>query len=451
MQRRFQKANRNQILLLPPSIDDWVAEEHLARFIWDCVETFDLKPFYQAYANEGAPPYDPQMMLATLLYAWATGTRSSRKIAKACEDQVPYRWLTGNIMPDHCAFARFRTRHESDIRGLFTQVLTLCQETGLIRLGRVFLDGTKIQGNSALSSSHTKEYFDKEIARLVEESKAADDTDDKKYGNDKRGDELPAKMKSTSGRLERLRQAQERLERKAAEERVAQEKVLADRADEEQRTGKKKGGRKPVSPNDAVNHDRKANATEPESRIMKGNKGFVQGYNGQAVVTDGQIIIAAEVTQDENDIHQLVPMLTAVTESLEDAGIEQTPKALAADAGYWHDGLDIQRIENEGPELFIATANRHKERKSVEQEPAPRGRIPKDASKLERMTRKLRTERGKAVYRQRCQTVEPVFGQIKSAMGFDRFLRRGLKAVQSEWLLICACCNLLKLHRFAFS
>lgn len=451
MQRRFLKANRNQILLLPPSIDDWVAEEHLARFIWDCVASFDLKPFYQAYANDGAPPYDPQMMLATLLYAWATGTRSSRKIAKACEEQVPYRWLTGNIMPDHCAFARFRSRHESDIRGLFTQILVLCQEAGLVRLGRVFLDGTKIQANASLSASHTKEYFDKEIARLVEESKAADDTDDTKYGPGKRGDELPTNMKSTAERLERLRQAQERLERKAEEERVAQEKVLADRADEEQRTGKKKGGRKPVSPNAAVKHDRKANATEPESRIMKGKKGFVQGYNGQAVVTEGQIILVAEVTQDENDIHQLVPMHTAMTESLEDADIEQRPKALAADAGYWHEGLDVQGIESKGTELFIATANRHKERESAAQEPAPRGRIPKDASKQERMTRKLRTERGKAVYRQRCQTVEPVFGQIKSAMGFDRFLRRGLKAVQSEWLLICACCNLLKLHRFAFS
>ena len=452
MQRRFQKANRKQMFLLPPSIDHWVSGEHLARFIWDCVETFDLKPFYDVYADEGAPPYDPQMMLATLLYAWSTGIRSSRLIAKACEEQIPFRWLMANIMPDHCAFARFRSRHEAQISGLFTQILALCQESGLVRLGRVFLDGTKIKGNAALSSSHTKEYFEKEIARLVKESKTADEEEERKYGQGLRAnDELPENLKSSTERLGRLRQAREVLEKKAAEERQAQEEVIRKREEEEKQNGKKKGGRKPAAPEDVVNHERKANATDPESRIMKGKNGFVQGYNSQAVVTEDQIIISAVVTQDENDVHQLGPMLAAAEQDLEEAGIEQIPQALAADAGYWQEGLDVQGIEQDGPELFIATANRHKEKQAAKQEPPPRGRIPDKASKQERMTRKLRTKRGKAVYSLRGQTIEPVFGQIKSIMGFTQFLRRGLKAVQSEWQLICACFNLRKLHRFAFS
>ncbi len=450
MQRRFQKANRKQMFLLPPSIDNWVSGEHLARFIWDCVETFDLKPFYDAYADDGAPPYDPQMMLATLLYAWSTSIRSSRQIAKACEEQIPFRWLTANLMPDHCAFARFRSRHEAEIGGLFTQILALCQEAGLVRLGRVFLDGTKIKGNTALSSSHTKEYFEKEIARLVKESKAADEEEDRRYGQGMRGDELPENLKSSTERLGRLRQAQEVLKKKAAEERQAQEEVIRKREEEEKQTGKKKGGRKPSSPDDVVNQERKANTTDPESRIMKGKNGFVQGYNSQAVVTEDQIIISAVVTQEENDLHQLVPMIAVAEQNLEEAGIEQTPQALAADAGYWHEGLDVQGIEEEGPELFIATANRHKEKQAAGQEPPPRGRILDKASKQERMTRKLRTKRGKKVYSLRGQTIEPVFGQIKSAMGFTQFLRRGLKAVQSEWQLICACFNLRKLHCFAF-
>lgn len=450
MKRRFQKPNRAQLHLLPLSVDQWVPDEHLARFLWDTIESLDLAAFYDSYATEGAPPYNPQMMLATLLYAWSTGTRSSRKIAKACQEQIPYRWLTGNIMPDHCAFARFLSRHEQAINALFVQVLSLCHDVGLVRVGKVFLDGTKIKANAALAASHTRKHIEAEIAKMLAEAKRTDEAEDRKYGSDKRGDELPEQWSKSSGRLARLQEARVQLEKKAAAERQAQEELIRTRAEEEQQTGRKRRGRKPKAPEDMVNGERKANATDPASRIMKSREGYLQGFNSQAVVTEDQIIVAAQVTQEENDLHQLEPMLEEVEERLLEAGVEESVKALAADAGYWRDNLDVPEIEKEGTKLFIATANRLKQERANHEEPPPRGRISTEAGARERMTRKLRTKAGQAVYKLRCQTVEPVFGQIKSVMGFRQFLRRGLSAVQSEWSLICLCFNLLKLHRAAF-
>lgn len=446
MSRRFHKANRSQLHLLPISIDQWVEENHLARFLWDCVEHFNLGQFYAAYGDEGAPPYDPQMMLATLLYAWCLGICSSRRIAKACEDQVPFRWLTGNIQPDHCAFARFRSRHEEAINHLFVQVLSLCHEAGLAKVGKVYLDGTKMQANGALAANRTLAHLEQEIAKMHEEMKATDAAEDAQHGKDRRGDELPAELRGKRERLARLEQAKERLELAAAAERVEQEQKLAKRKKEEEQSGKKKPGRKPADPDAVVNHDRKANTTDPESRIMKTRQGHVQGYNAQAIVTADQCIVSAEITQQENDVHQLEPMLNAMEAILEAAGIEERPRTLAADAGYWHDQLEVEQLEKTGPELFIATASRLREAQAGQAEGSPQGRIPNDIDPKQRMTRKLRTKAGRAVYKLRSQTVEPVFGQIKSIMGCRGFLRRGLEAVQSEWSLICACFNLRKLY-----
>lgn len=450
MRRRFHKANRSQLHLLPISIDQWVEDNHLARFLWDCVEQFNLGQFYAAYGDEGAPPYDPQMMLATLLYAWCLGIRSSRRIAKACEDQVPFRWLTGNIRPDHCAFARFRSRHEEAINHLFVQVLSLCHEAGLVKVGKVYLDGTKMQAHGSLAANRTLAHLEQEIAKMQEEMKAVDAADDARYGKDRRGDELPPELRGKGERLARLQAAKERLELAAAAERVEQEQKLAKRAEEEQQSGKKKPGRKPADPDAVVNHDRKANTTDPASRIMKTRQGHVQGYNAQAIVTADQCIVSAEITQEENDVHQLEPMLTALEATLDAAGIEERPRTLAADAGYWHDQLDVAKLERSGPELFIATASRLHEAQALQAEGPPQGRIPDDIAPKQRMTRKLRTKAGQAIYKLRSQTVEPVFGQIKSIMGCRGFLRRGMEAVQSEWSLICACFNLRKLYTAAY-
>ena len=447
MRRRFNKPNRSQLHLLPISIDQWVEENHLARFLWDCVEHFNLGQFYAAYGDEGAPPYDPQMMLATLLYAWCMGIRSSRRIAQACEDQVPFRWLTGNIRPDHCAFARFRSRHEEAINHLFAQVLSLCHEAGLAKVGKVYLDGTKMQASASLAANRTLAHLEQEIVKMHQEMKDADAADDARHGKDRRGDELPAGLRGKRERLARLQEAKARLELAATAERLVQESKLAKRAEEEEQSGKKKPGRKPASPDAVVNHERKANPTDPASRIMKTRQGHVQGFNAQAIVTAGQCIVSAEITQEENDVHQLEPMLAALAATLEAAGIEDRPQTLAADAGYWHDQLEVTKLEKEGPELFIATASRLKE---AQAEGSPQGRIPDDITPKQRMARKLRTKVGRAVYKLRSQTVEPVFGQIKSIMGCRSFLRRGLEAVQSEWSLICACFNLRKLYRAAY-
>ena len=450
MHRRFHKLNRSQLHLLPISTDQWVEEDHLARFLWDCVEHFNLGQFYAAYGDEGAPPYDPQMMLATLLYAWCLGIRSSRRIAKACEDQVPFRWLTGNIRPDHCAFARFRSRHEEAINHLFAQVLLLCHEAGLAKVGKVYLDGTKMQANGSLAANRTLAHLEQEIVKMHKEMKAADAAEDARHGKESQGDELPPDLRSKRERLTRLQEAKERLELAATAERLVQEEKLAKRAEEEQQSGKKKPGRKPASPEAVINHDRKANPTDPASRIMKTRQGHVQGFNAQAIVTAGQCIVSAEITQEENDVHQLEPMLAVLEATLEAAGIEDRPQALAADAGYWHDQLDITELEQDGPELFIATASRLREAQAHQAEGSPQGRIPDDITPKQRMTRKLRTQDGRAVYKLRSQTVEPVFGQIKSVMGCRDFLRRGLDAVQSEWSLICACFNLRKLYMAAY-
>ena len=447
MGRGFIAGDRNQLLLLSPSVDKWVPVNHVVRFIRDIVQQMKLSTFYLSYGTEGRPPYDPAMMLAVLIYAYCQGRRSSRKISKACEEELPYRWLTGNTVPDHCAISRFRSRHEKQMKTVFCEILSVCAEAGLVRVGDIYLDGTKIKGNASLSANRTHDQLDKEIEKILEEAKAVDEEDDKRFGPTRRGDELPEDMEDPGSRLARLKEAKARLEAKAKEEREGQAKKLRDRKEEEKASGRKKPGPKPKDPEDAVRQDRKANATDPDSRIMKTRQRHVQGFNSQAVVSKDQIILGAEVTQEENDLHQLEPMIRETQESLDAAGIEKDIDTCTADTGYWRDDLSVKSIEANGPELFIAVQKNSKQREQCLGEEHSCGRTPANASSRERMGRKLRTKRGKAKYRLRSQTVEPVFGQIKAAMGLYGFMCRGIDAVRSEWKLICACHNLMKLFR----
>jgi transposase len=447
MSRGFIAGDRNQLLLLPPSVDKWVPVNHMVRFIWDIVKQMNLAAFYLSYGIEGRPPYDPAMMLAVLVYAYCQGRRSSRKIAKACEEELPYRWLTGNTVPDHCAIARFRARHEGLMKEVFCEILSLCAEAGLVRVGDVYLDGTKIKGSASLAANRTLDQLNKEIERMLEEARTEDEEEDRHLGPHRRGDELPEGMEDPGSRLARLEEAKARLEAKAEAEREEQAKKLRDREEEEKASGRKKPGPKPKDPEDAVRGDRKANATDPDSRIMKTRQGHVQGYNGQAVVSKDQIILGAEVTQEENDLHQLEPMIHETRQSLDGAGIDKGIDTCTADTGYWRDDLPVESIEANGPELLIAVQKDSKQRQQCLDEEHSCGRTPANASSRERMGRKLRTKRGKAKYKLRSQTVEPVFGQIKAAMGIHGFLRRGIDAVRSEWKLICACHNLMKLFR----
>lgn len=446
----FLPYDQDQLFLLPPSIDEWVPEGSLPRFIDEVVETLDLKGrlqgFYERYRADGwgRAAYHPKMMVKVLLYAYCHGVTSSRRIARGLENDVGLRYLSANQQPDFRTIADFRKDNLETLRGLHLEVLELCREAGLMKMGRVALDGRKVAGNAALARNRTREALEAEVDRILAEAERVDAEEDALYGEENRGDELPEELRSSKGRLERLQQAMQRLEAAEREAREAQEQKIAEREEEEARTGKKKRGRKPKAPDEVVNTDAKANTTDPDSRIMKARKGYVQGYNCQAVVDcQSQVIVAQAVTQEENDYAQLAPMLA---ECEKQTGTR--PRELLADAGYWTD--ENAECEDEETELFIATKKDWKQRRELAEKGSPRGRIPENASVREKMERKLLTVRGRAAYRQRGSTVEPVFGQM-STRGLNRFVMRGREKVSMEWALWSATHNMLKLWRFGYA
>ena len=434
---------------MPPSMREWLREEDLAWFIVDAVEQMDLGEFYAAYRNDGwgAAAYDPTMMVAVLLYAYCQGLRSSRRIAMALERDVGFRVVAANQQPDFRTICRFRAEHEEALEALFVEVLRLCHEAGLVKLGVVALDGTKVAANAALAANRSHEAIEEEVQRMLAEAKATDAEEDTRYGPDRRGDELPEGLGRRAERLGRLKEAKERLERQAEAAAKTAQEHLKQRQTEEEATGKKKRGRKPKVVQATPSDESKANTTDPESRIMKSRQGYVQGYNAQAVVSEDQVIVAVGVTQEANDVQQLEPMLQSMEHTLKAAGIEDRPKAGLADAGYWSEANVKACSCPEMPELLIATTKDWKQRKMLREKGCPRGRMPKGLSTRDRMERKLLTKRGRALYKMRGVVVEPVFGQVKDGQGFRRFMRRGLGAAQSEWSLVATTHNLLKLWR----
>jgi len=441
--------NREQGYLMPPSLREWIAESDLAWFILDAVEQMDLGEFYAAYRNDGwgAAAYDPAMMVGVLLYAYCQGIRSSRKIDRALERDVGFRVVAANQQPDFRTICRFRAEHEKALEWLFVQVLWLCREAGLVKLGMVALDGTKVAANAALEANRNHKAIEEEVSRMLAEAKQVDAEEDTLFGPEQRGDELPEGLGRRVERLKRLQEAKSRLEKEAAAAARALQENLEQRQAEETASGKKKRGRKPKAVETAPVEEAKANITDPDSRIMKTRQGYVQGYNAQAIVSQDQIIVATGVTQEANDVQQLKPMLEALERSLEAAGIENRPRAALADAGYWSEANVTSCTCPEGPELLIATTKDWKQRKALRERGCPRGRIPKGLSPREQMERKLLTRRGRRMYRRRGITVEPVLGQMKEGQGCRRFMRRGLLAVQSEWSLMGTTHNLLKLWR----
>jgi len=449
MAYNFLKSNRDQMYLMPVSIRDWLPEGHLAWFIIDVVKEFDLTSFYGKHRSDGwgRAAYEPMMMVSLLLYAYSLGIRSSRQIERACEVDVSFRVITANQRPDYSTICRFRKENEEELGKLFTAVLELCAQAGLVKVGVVSLDGTKMKGNAALAANRTYDYLEKEVKRMLQEADAADAKDDVEYGRERRGDELPKELARRESRLARLREAKAQLEQQAQEKAALQEAKIKAREEEQQASGEKKRGRKLKEPDKNPDPNKaKANLTDVDSRIMKTRNGYVQGYNGQAVVTKEQIIVAAEVTQQQNDVQQLHPMLKRTDEELKAAGVKSKVRVVLADAGYYSE-RNILDADPSGPELLLATKKSHKQQEAMRDKVCPRGRIPNSASVRERMERKLLTKRGKALYKLRSQTVEPVFGQLKGCRGSGTFLRRGLAAVNSEWRLICATHNLLKLWR----
>ena len=443
------KLNREQGYLVPPSLREWLAEGDLVWFILNTVEQMDLREFYAACRNDGwgAAAYDPAMMVGVLLYGYCQGIRSSRKIARALERDVGFRIIAANQQPDFRTICRFRSQHEDALERLFVQVLRLCREAGLVKLGVVALDGAKVAANASLAANRSYQAIEEEVRGMLAEAKQVDAEEDALFGPEKRGDELPEGLGRRVELLKRLKEAKVRLEKEAEEAARAVQEHLERRRAEEAASGKKKRGPKPKVVEPTPAQEAKANPSDPDSQIMKTRQGYVQGYNVQAIVSQDQIIVATGVTQEANDVQQLKPMLETMESSLEAADIEDRPRAVLADTGYWSEANVMSCTCPEGPELLIATTKDWKQRKALHERGCPRGRIPKGLSPRERMERKLLTQRGRLMYRLRGITVEPVLGQVKEGQGCRRFMRRGLHAVQSEWSLIGTTHNLLKLWR----
>lgn len=426
MAKTFRPYNPDQLLLMPPALADWVPEDHLARFVSDVVDTLDLTAIEETYSEErGSPPYHPQMMVKVLLYGYCTGVYSSRKMARQLTDSVAFRFLAAGNQPDFRTVSEFRKRHGAALAGLFQQVLRLCRRAGLVTLGQVAVDGTKIKANAskhkAMSYRRMQEAdaaLTAEVAELLRRAEVADHDEDARYGPDQRGDELPAELARRESRLAKIREAKAALEAEA-------------------RTQAQAAGK---PPDDARPPDKaQRNFTDPESKIQKTSDGFIQGYNAQlAVDATAQVIVAQHVTAASPDAEQLQPAVQALIRGLH----RRRPRVVLADAGYWSEA-NVVALQARGIEPLIATGRRtHREPVPV----GPRGRPPADLTVKQRMARTLATLRGHGLYARRKAIVEAPFGQIKHARGFRQFLRRGLRAVGEEWALICTSHNLLKLY-----
>jgi transposase len=528
MSVNVRDCDRDQLYLLPPSVSDWLPENHLAFFILDVVAELDLSRFYAGHREDGrgGAVYDPSMMLAVLLYAYCTGERSSRRIERRLTEDVAYRVLAANQAPDHATLARFRRRHRDALAGLFVQVVGLCAEAGLVDAGVVAIDGTKMAADASFFANRTREQL---AAEILEEAERIDAEEDQRLG-DRRGGELPGGWGRAEGRRARVRAALEEIERQGSRD---YETRMRERAEREVATGRRLTGPKPTPTPARRTRPRRANTTDPDSRIIPASgRGVLQGYNAQAAATADQIVIAAEVTATTNDQTNFVPMAAVATENLADAGHEAPVEVFVADAGYWSAGNATAPV---GADVLIAVrdqswrrapkppddklavlarVNRGElsqraagdilgvsytwvrdmtkryfgkdgERVTRGGDPEPEEWIPvierlargeisrravcdqlgvsekrvkamlahvrdeavEPAIARKAMDAKLAEPANAARYRKRQQAIEPVFGNIKANLGYRRFTLRGLDAVNSEWRLICAGHNLLKLWR----
>ena len=449
--KRFRAFEPAAVMLVPPSLDEWLPQNHLSRFIADIVETqLDLKKFYASYAkSKGQPPYDPRLMIRVLLYGYCVGVRSSRELERVCVDVVAFRWLAAQQAPDFRSIARFRKRHLSSLGKVFLQALELCRAAGMVSLGQVALDGTKVRANAsrrkAMSYARLTEkqkVLADEVSALLADADAIDDAEDARFGKDKRGDELPPELARRESRLVKLAEARAALEANAAARaRKDAEKKARDKGDDDDAVAQKGDD---AAKNAVVSPKAQRNFTDPDAQIMKTADGsFHYAYNAQAIVdADHQVIVAMTLTNIGVDVEQVMPMIEKLQATM---GV--LPGQILADAGYCStsnlDYANTMKAATEGrTEFFIATGRvKHGERVPE----VPRGRIPANATLRERMARKLKTKTGRVVYARRKAIVEPVFGQIHTRQG-KFMLLRGLEQAGHEWDLIAACHNLMKLH-----
>jgi transposase len=430
MAKTYKSYLPDQDLLLPPSLRDWLPENHLAYCVSDVVDQLDLSAIEAVYEEEdrGQPPYHPRMMTKILLYGYCVGVFSSRRIQKRLVEDVAFRVLAAGNQPDFRTIADFRKLHLQALEELFQQVLRLVLEVGALKLGRVALDGSKVKANASKHKAmsygrmeETEKRLREEVQELMKQAEAADEEEDKRYGREYQGEELPEELQRRETRIARIQEA-----KKALEER-AREKAKSEGKDS-----------KEVKPEPKAQY----NFTDPESRIMKGSDGFVQGYNTQVAVEPlFQLVVGQTVTPATNDKQQMVPLIEVVQEQ---SG--QKPKEVLTDNGYCSEE-NLKYLAKRRMEGFVAT---EKQKHNERSEPCKRGPLPEDASRVERMKRKLKTKAGAAIYARRKCIVEPVFGQIKQGRGFRQFLLRGLKKVRGEWALICMTHNLLKFHKICY-
>lgn len=456
MPQNFIRGDVDQGFLLPPDVRDWLPADELAWTVKDVVESLDLSVFYRSYrANgQGAAAFDPALMVAVLVYAHAVGVRSSRAIERACVRDVAFRVLAGNQVPDHATIARFFRRHRKALTGLFAQVLRLCAEAGMVRLGVIAVDGTKIAANASWSKNQTakalahqvaeeQSRFKRLAAELLDEQAATDAAEDAEHGED-RGDELPPGLRRPAERLARFAEAKQRLDEEQAAAVAEQESRKAEwrrRKDAGTRRGAQPGEH-PPGRNPAKDKPPRANTTDPDSRTMRGGRGLVQGYNAQAAVTADQIIVGELLTQEAVDAGLVFDVVDDVVEQLTDAGIDEAGDTVVADAGYANEAA-FTEAEQRGLHLLAPMIS--DERRAAGEDPAgtkPLTTRPATA----RAQAKLRTRQGRDEYALRGRTVEPVFGQIKDRQGLRQFLRRGLENAKAEWTLACTAHNLRKMH-----
>lgn len=461
--QRFRTSTLDQPLLLPPSLHDWVAEDSLARFIAEIVSELDLEPIEDSYRRKdgrGAAGYHPELLVRLLLYGYAIGITSSRRIEKATYDMVPFRYLAADQHPDHDTIAAFRQRHLEELGKLFVQALQLCQRAGLVKLGNVAIDGTKLKANAGYHRGKTHAKMSEEerklnelVSRWMEEAQQTDAEEDARFGKGKKEEDLPENLASAKQRIERIQQAKKELEEEAKQRLAEAEREYPPRkrgrkpknapaepplTPDEQQARDKRKQRLMKAKKDVKQPKRRYNFTDPESRMMmdKGQRNLTYAYNAQAAV-DGhaQVILSAELTQDETDFAMLLPMVAAVEQAM-----GAKPAAITADAGYW----DTENINSEALKGMLALVNPDGgKKKSTDEEQEKRRSNPT----MVRVRELLKTDEAKALYSQRKTIVEPVFGQIKQARGIREFRLRGLQKTKAEWQLICLTHNLLKLYR----
>jgi transposase len=444
MAYNFRACDRDQAFLPAPDVRDWLPADHLAWFVLDVVDQLDMGPFLAAYRADGhgRAAYEPRMLLGVLLYTYCTGIRSSRQIERRCHEDVAFRVLSGNSTPDHVTIARFRVRHEQALAGLLIQSLQLCAAAGMVRLGLVALDGTKIEANAAAAANRTHAHLQAQVAELLAQAAQTDQAEDRAHGAAV-GDALPRALAGRVERLARLQHAKAQLEAEAA----ARQQRYQQRVEELAAAARARGQQprthiRPRRRDEAPNPKTTVNTTDPDSRFVHGNGRTLQGYNAQAAATCQQVVVAAELTQQANDLQQLAPMLAAIRTTLAAAGIGDPVQQLAADSGYWSIA-NVSAIPD-APELLIPPARHGRHGK-----PRKDGKPSESKSDSLRaaMLARLGSEQAKASYAQRSRTIEPVFGQVKTIQGGGRFMRRGLRACQAEWKLLCGTHNLLTLWR----